>query len=162
MRTATKFRYQVSLVESYAQLTSLSCNVSEVSSYCRVNLAFRERVLILVTPSPSTAAIAKYIIASCESAELEQSHLEILLLLPKEYMDRSTKRKIVTVLSSQSNTIGDSNTMLALLKYTRDDPGNPLVSDFLSIMDYFSLTVDPDLTDQGPQLPEAVDRSQYC
>lgn len=127
-----------------------------------MNLAFSERVLILVSHSPSTAATAKYIIAYCESAEIEQSHLEILLLLPREYMDRSTKRRIVTTLSSQSDTLGDSNTMLALLKYTRDDPGNPLVSDFLSIMDYFSLTVDPALTDQGPQLPEAVDRSQYC
>lgn len=135
MRTATKYRSRLLLADFYDQLISTSFNVFEVSSYCCVSPAFRESVLILVLPSPPTAAIAKYVNASCESAELGQSHLEILLLLPKEYLDRSTKRKIVTTLSGQSNSLGDINTILALLKYTRDDPGNPLVSDFLSIMD---------------------------
>jgi hypothetical protein len=85
-------------------------------------------------PSVSMSALFN---SSCDKGTILASHLDILLSLPTEYLDRSLKRKIVSVLAEQKAALTDRKVLLALKKYTTDDAGTGLVCRAFSHSVYF-------------------------
>lgn len=64
----------------------------------------------------------------CDSGSLQKKHLDVLVLLPVEYLNRTLRRKIVSTLASQTDAVANRLNLLAFLKFTKDDAGQPLVS----------------------------------
>lgn len=83
--------------------------------------------MLLLTHESLPAKMTAYIDEIVTKGSLHKTHLDVLHLLPNEYLERSLKRRIAAMIASLPSPAQEPISLRLLLAYTHDDPGNALV-----------------------------------